>query len=209
MSETVKITLKKARVSLKVQDEAPVEETEVKVDDSFQKQLQAQYQLGVSKGYQVATEELEKAYTEKLYARIKDIHTIASILEQKIQDQENYFESIVVQLAVILAEKVIRREIDQKSITGDIMKESLRKVIGANNVKVKLNPKDYTDLQDEANVLLNDSAFTKIKFEADERIEQGGCFVESEIGNVDARLSTQLTELKKNIDTVLSPDIKE
>jgi len=209
MSEKVKISIKKARVSLKVQEDLPVEEIEEKIDDSFQKQLQAQYQLGVSKGQQAAAEELEKAYAEKLYARIKDIHTIASILEQKIQDQENYFESIVVQLAMILSEKIIRREIVQKSITGEVMKESLRKIIGANNVKVKLNPDDFTDLQKEANILLNDSAFTKIKFEPDERIEQGGCFVESEIGNVDARLSSQLAELKKSIDVVLSTDVKE
>jgi flagellar assembly protein FliH len=209
MSEKVKISLKKARVSVRSQDEVPEEVIEEKPDDTFQKQLAAQYQLGVNKGYQAAAEELEKAYSEKLFNKVKDIHTIASGLEQKIAEQENYFESTVVQLAMIIAEKIIKREIGHKPITGDVMKESLRKIIGANNVKVKLNPADLAELQNEANIILNDSAFTKIKFEPDERIERGGCFIESEIGNVDARLSTQLAELKKNIEAVLSPEVKE
>jgi flagellar assembly protein FliH len=209
MSDKVKMNFKRAKISVKAQDQDPVDEVEEKPEDIFQKQLQAQYQLGLNKGYQAATEELEKTYSDKLFNRIKDIHNITSGLEQKILEQENNFESIVTQLAMIVAEKIIRREVDLKPIAGEVMKESLRKIIGANNVKVRLNPTDFSELQSEANQVLNDSAFTKIKFEGDERIEQGGCFIESEIGNVDARLSSQLSELKKNIDTLLSPEAKE
>ena len=43
-------------------------------------------------------------------------------------------------------------------------------------------------------------SFSKIKFESDERIETGGCFIETEIGNVDGRIVPQLKELKKQFE---------
>ena len=49
-----------------------------------------------------------------------------------------------------------------------------------------------------------DDSFARIKFEPDERIDKGGCFVETEIGNVDARISTQLNELKRQFDSYLT-----
>jgi flagellar biosynthesis/type III secretory pathway protein FliH len=43
-------------------------------------------------------------------------------------------------------------------------------------------------------------SFSKIKFEQDDRIELGGCFIESEIGNADGRISSQLNELKRKLE---------
>jgi flagellar biosynthesis/type III secretory pathway protein FliH len=47
-------------------------------------------------------------------------------------------------------------------------------------------------------------SFSKIKFEKDDRIELGGCFVESEIGNADGRISSQLNELKRKLESGFS-----
>jgi flagellar assembly protein FliH len=43
---------------------------------------------------------------------------------------------------------------------------------------------------------MENNSYSNLKFESDDRIDVGGCFVESEIGNVDARISSQLNELK-------------
>ncbi|MBZ0199159.1 MAG: hypothetical protein K8H86_04775 [Ignavibacteriaceae bacterium] len=42
-----------------------------------------------------------------------------------------------------------------------------------------------------------------MKFEPDDTLDMGGCFIETEIGNVDARLSTQINEIKKQLELTL------
>ena len=76
--------------------------------------------------------------------------------------------------------------------------ESLRKILGANNVIVKLHPEDYRQIISGNNRdNFFDESFSKMKFESDDRIEKGGCIVETEIGNVDGRVSSRLNELKR------------
>jgi len=206
MSETIKLNLKKSNLNVKIKDQVLESEENESTEDFFQKQLQAQFQLGLSKGYEAAMDELEKSYSEKLLTRLKEIHNIALALEHKINEYDEHYESVIIQLSLLIAEKIIKREVTRKTIIDDVVKESLKKIIGANNVIVKLNPMDYAEIPSEAKQLMNDSAFTKIKFEPDERIEQGGCLIESEIGNVDARISSQINELKKSLDTVVYQD---
>ncbi len=55
-------------------------------------------------------------------------------------------------------------------------------------------------------VLVTSFINAQIKFEKDERIEQGGCFIESEIGNADGRISSQLNELKRKFETAINSD---
>ncbi|MFO7445014.1 MAG: FliH/SctL family protein [Ignavibacteriaceae bacterium] len=209
MSERIKLNMKQSNFFVKIKNPAADTEAPESNEDFVQKQLQTQFQLGYNKGYEAATDELEKTYSEKLLSRLKDIHNVAAALEHKILEHEEYYESVIIQLSLMVAEKIIKREITDKTIIDEVMKESLKKIIGANNVIVKINPSDLSEMSSEAGQLMNDSAFTKIKFEPDDRIEQGGCFIESEIGNVDARISSQINELKKNLDAVSFHGTKE
>ena len=63
----------------------------------------------------------------------------------------------------------------------------------------KLNPEDYRLIEQTKDVI-NIELFSKIKFEESENIENGGCFIQTEIGDIDARISVQLSELKKELD---------
>ena len=40
-------------------------------------------------------------------------------------------------------------------------------------------------------------------FQSDPSIEGGGCYIETELGNIDATLSTQVSELKKRFEESL------
>jgi flagellar assembly protein FliH len=81
-------------------------------------------------------------------------------------------------------------------ISKILLKNSIKKIIGANDILVKINPKDF-ELLNAGSVHFLDTTDTKIRFEISENIQQGGCFIESEVGNVDARISSQLEELNR------------
>ena len=114
---------------------------------------------------------------------------------------EKQFEELVINVSFFLAEKILKRELERESIIKDVLDESVKKVLGANDIVIRLNPVDYESIVNDGKTYQLKDTFSKIKFEQDERIEIGGCLVESEIGNADGRISSQLNELKRKLDS--------
>lgn len=207
MSEIIKLNTKKTKlnISLKNPFEANNFDNE-KEEDYFQNQLKQHYEHGYAEGQKAALEKLEKEYSEKLLRKFEDVGIIFKEIDEKMAAYSESFEKIVVSLALIIAEKVVRKEILQSSMIIEVLQDSLRRIIGANRVIVKINPVDLQILNTESEGLFNDDSFSKIKFEPDEKIEQGGCLVETEIGSVDARVTSQFGEVKKNLEAIFTDD---
>ncbi len=144
--------------------------------------------------------ELDKEYTDKLYRKYEEVYHIIDDFDQKLKEYEQSFERLVVGTAVELARKIIQKEVKEQSIINEVVKEAISKVIGANEVRIKFHPEDMKELNNYSRNLISNTTFSKIKFEEDDRIEHGGCLVETEIGNVDARISTQLEELRRKLE---------
>jgi flagellar assembly protein FliH len=172
-------------------------EDEIKHDE-LELKLQQHYDSGYSEGYGKAKSELEKSFNDRLLKKFGEFNLILKTVDDKISAYDDEFETLIVQLSFKIAAKIVRREINSDSNIESALKESLRKVLGANNIIIKLHPEDHKRiLTKKSQSVFIDESISKIKFEEDERIEKGGCIVETEIGNVDARISSQLEELEK------------
>ena len=128
--------------------------------------------------------------------------------EKKLIVQEQDYDKIVLQVSFLIAESILKKELEKDSIIFEVLKEAISKIVGANEVVVKLNPSDY-EMLNEAHQKIYSETFKKIKYEATEGIERGGCLIESEIGNVDARMSSRINELKKHLENNLYPQFNE
>ena len=209
MSSIIKVGASSKRLNVQLKN--PLETTGIETEREeifFQRQIQQSYEKGFSDGQKSAFEKLEKEYKDKISIKYFDIDNIISSLDKSISGYGDVFEKVVIDLAVSIAEKILKREIAERSIINETLSEAVKKVLGSNKVLVKINPADLAVLNDGERNHLTDFSFSKIQFEPDERIERGGCFIETEIGNVDARISSQFSELKKlleaNIYTVES-----
>lgn len=210
MSEKIKISAKASRIAVSVKDTDSVKQkSHDSTDDFIQKQLEQYYQQGFSEGQRKEREELEQIFTDRLIDKYAELNNVISKLEEKILLYEKEFETLVVDLSFVLAESVTKREIEKQSIITTTLKEAVKKILGANDVIIKLNPEDHQEIAGSSDAVFKDETFSRIKFEADERIDKGGCFVETEIGNVDARISTQLNELKRQFDSYLSANMAQ
>jgi len=187
-----KLNLKSASVI--IEDERREEAVPVK------KQIEDAYAKGIVDGQQKLKLELDKEYTDKLYRKYEEVYHIIDDFDQKLKEYEQSFERLVVGTAVELARKIIQKEVKEQSIINEVVKEAISKVIGANEVRIKFHPEDMKELNNHSRNLISSTTFSKIKFEEDDRIERGGCLVETEIGNVDARMSTQLEELRRKLE---------
>jgi flagellar assembly protein FliH len=172
--------------------------------ENYQIALHNQYTKGFLEGQNAVKAEIENEFNEKLLKKYSELNNIISDLNDKAVLLENQFEGLVMDSSFILAAAILKRELDKESIIKEVLDESLRKVLGANEIIVRLNSKDYESIIVEGKSFQMKDSFSHIKFEKDDRIELGGCFVESEIGNADGRITSQLNELKKKLDSRLN-----
>lgn len=205
MSNVIKLNKKGLKLNFRGESAAYFEPDEDKNENIFKQQLEAQYLQGYNDGQKDITEALENNYSEKLAKKYAEFHNILTNYDEKLINYETVFEKIVIDTAFTIAERIVKRELEKESTISEIIRTSIKKIIGANEVVIKLNPIDYEETMKDAQKIMIEHSYSKIKFESDESIEIGGCLIETEIGNVDSRISTQLEVIKQNLDSSLTP----
>lgn len=203
MSDVIKFSGRSSKSTLKVAGIGNSVFKEESEPDLLKKQLDDYYRMGFREGQEKTRRDLEQDYSNKLIRKYEEVYNILQQYDENLLEMEKAFESLVIETAYEIAKKIVYREIDDRTIINENVKVAVNKIIGANEVRLKLNPQDIEELNTDSKNLLNTSSFNKIKIEGDDRIEKGGCLIETEIGNVDARISTQLTELKRKLEESL------
>lgn len=206
MSNVIKIKSPAGKLNLKIKNDfiaGPEEENET---DSFQKQLQASFEEGMNEGYNAAHLELENEYNEKLLSKYSYFDGMLQNINTALNEFEASFEQIVFETAIAIAEKITQRQIQKESIINEVLSSSVKKVIGASSIVVKINPDDVEWIKKMDNSFIKEELLNGVKFVEDDKIEKGGCIVESEIGNVDSRISTQLNEIRKYLQASVEKD---
>ncbi|MBI9017099.1 MAG: hypothetical protein JEZ07_07560 [Phycisphaerae bacterium] len=110
-------------------------------------------------------------------------------------------EQSVVALAIGIAEKVIETaNIDSNKVAADSVKKAIAMVSRTTDLIVKVNPNDIQHLElmleNQENVL---GKYETIKFQMDETVAPGGCIVESEYGQVDSGIDTQMNRIAQEL----------
>ncbi len=199
MSDVIKLSARSNRPLLKV---AGIGTTNTKDEepDLLQRQLDDYYRMGFREGQEKTKRDLEQDYSNKLIRKYEEVYNILQQYDENLLDLEKAFEGLVIETSYEISKKIVHREIEERTIINESVKAAINKIIGANEIRLKMNPVDIEALNVDSKNMINNSSFNKIKIEGDERIEKGGCLIETEIGNVDARVSTQITELKRKLE---------
>ncbi len=156
---------------------------------------------GFNEGQKEAYNRLQREYSEKIREFSLVLDSISSKIDNQIKEQIQRINEFVLQLSFQIAEKIIRREIEKDSPILKVVDEALKKLSYANEATIKLNPSDFHFVESSLSVINKKLNSISVIFEADERIEKGGCFVESEIGNANGRISSQIENIKRQIDS--------
>lgn len=122
-------------------------------------------------------------------------------LQQARQAWLAHWERQAVHLVTAIAERVIRRELHQcPQITVELVREALQLAAGASHLRVLMHPNDARALAANiAPLLASLGPGVTAELVADERIEGGGCRVETECGAVDQQLSVQLARIEEEL----------
>jgi len=131
---------------------------------------------------------------------VKNFDTImSSQLLQEFQDAYEEMEKTAISLAVIIAEKILQREIKENA--GEVILTSainaIRMLDGAKSITLRLHPTNVEALEKAKSTLVD---ATKVRPElitiiADPSIQEGGCVVDTALGTIDAQVKTQLDSI--------------
>lgn len=162
--------------------------------DKLQLEAKSQgFEQGHAEGYEKGEAEVNRL--------IERMHKILEAVMQRREEILKDTESQIVELVILMARKVIKiLSENQKNVVMANVVAALKKVRTRGAVTLRVN------LEDVKLTTANISEFIKhienvegITVLEDSSVEKGGCIVETDFGAIDARISSQLTELENKI----------
>jgi flagellar assembly protein FliH len=167
------------------------------------------YQDGFNDGLEKGISEGEKAGFErtaqKLEPVLNSLRQALLQLNNLRQDTVQKLEKEVVELALAIARKVICREIEvDKEVVVWVARQALTKVEDSGKITIKLNPSDLQFIN-ETKYRLSEMIgnIDNVKLESEDTIHSGGCVVETDLGDIDARIEHQLQAVEETFRTAL------
>jgi flagellar assembly protein FliH len=157
-------------------------------------------ETGCAEGYEAG-----KAEAERLIARI---HTILERVQDRRQQILDESEQQIVDLALLVARKVIKSLItaDHENIVKANVSAALQKLRSRGIVTIKVNLADLdlaTSHKEEFMRLIETAATgagkVDLHIHEDSSVDPGGCIVETDFGEIDARINAQLSEIESRI----------
>jgi flagellar assembly protein FliH len=127
-------------------------------------------------------------------------HAVQQV-QQSRQAWQRHWEQHALKLATGIAERIIRRQLQQQpEITLDLVREGLEMATGYERITLRLNPADHAALGDRVLKITQHLArLGQVTVVSDPQISAGGCRVETEFGNVDQRIETQLNRIAQEL----------
>jgi flagellar assembly protein FliH len=155
---------------------------------------------------------LDQAYADGYQAGIGEAgrrsEELLGQLSQAIADEAAEREALVraieeqvLMLCVDGAEKIIRHEIrTDPGIVARAVKSCLRRVRDRNELTVRVSPQEVAHIRAMRDELLASAEGIRgVNVVDDRRVSAGGCVVESMSGDLDARIETQIDQIRRKL----------
>ncbi|MBN1381540.1 MAG: hypothetical protein JXA41_07685 [Deltaproteobacteria bacterium] len=152
------------------------------------------FQKGFTEGFQKGKEQ-QKSDTGQTIQMLTSLIEELNELKQKILENA---EEQILDLTLAVARKVIHMEVaTRREIIQGVLKDAIRIIVDRENMKIHVHPQDFQYMMEIKSDFL--SSFDGVKnsvFEEDETVGRGGAIVETQFGEVDARIDQQFNEVK-------------
>lgn len=153
---------------------------------------------------ETARQEAEKirmeAYDKAFASGLAEWEGRIKELTQKIEDQLNNMTPQIIQLALKIAEKILRAHLDMHpDAILPMVEEALQttRSYRGDSIIIRVHPDDASALEQGRTRLISLSpAWKDLEIIADETLSRGGCRIETNFGTVDASIETQLRAIE-------------
>ncbi len=160
------------------------------------------FEQGKSEGFESAKEEVAQM-----------VDRLHSIISATIDERERimvHSEQQIMKLILSMVRKVVKKlSVEEENVVINNTKEALSLIRGAMKVFIHVNPDDYKfTLKHKEELIQMIEDQPEVKFVENPRIDKGGVFIETDIGEVDATIASQLDEIEEKIQFYIPVKVK-
>jgi flagellar assembly protein FliH len=169
-------------------------------EDELLQRVQESYDRGFEEGQRQAERGLDNVF-KALRGGVSEIFELRRRLLRDCEED-------LLKLSILVARKVVQQEIAQdRGILAKVVASAIDGISERDDIVVRLNPEDYRQVTTHKQHNLNNlNAERPISLKPDEAVSFGCCIIETVMGEIDARLETQLEEIyKRLIDERVGP----
>lgn len=152
------------------------------------------FKEGLCQGEKAGSE----AERKKMEPLLNNLRRALVQLEEARREIHRAAEKQIVELALAVARKVVCREVSvNRDVIVDVVKEALKRVANQELIKIRVGPAALEILKNPACLLAEEmDGYESICIEEDKTISSGGCVIETQLGDIDARIEEQLRVLE-------------
>ncbi len=170
------------------------------VQQTLHAEVEAAKQVGYEEGFAQGAAQATAEYTATLQAAQEQYLSA-------VEERRRYLfeaEPMIVDLALEVAKKVMLRESSaDRSVVIEVVRAALEEIHDGGKVEVHVHPDDHEIVQQSRERLRKAvPGQTELLIIKDGSVEAGGCVVCTAFGNIDARIDTQLEEVRKALQDV-------
>ncbi|GAC43127.1 FliH/SctL family protein [Paenibacillus popilliae] len=152
-------------------------------------------ETGYQEGIERAKHEIKEAYERKIAEAEAVLRQAYQAKEQLIQEAEPF----VVSLSFAVAEKIIQKQLSvEREIVLELARKTLSRKRESGTITLCVSPEQFAYVhaaREELSLAVDSQA--ELQVIPDSSVNDGGCVVRSALGSIDARIDTQLAEIKK------------
>ncbi|MGF7101699.1 flagellar assembly protein FliH [Borreliella kurtenbachii] len=165
----------------------------------YEEKLKADLEMATVKGRE---EGYRQGYESGFEDFDKVMRKLHSIMASLIAERKGILESSsaqIVSLVMQIAIKVIKRITDsQKDIVLENVKEVLKRVKDKTRITIRVNLDDLDIVRHKKNDFISRfDVIENLEIIEDPNIGKGGCIIETNFGEIDARISSQLDKIEE------------
>ncbi len=171
----------------------------------------------LEKNFEIRSTELEKSIYQKVFEEAKQqgvqesltecerlINRIQSILDEAIRHRTEILAEVehhITDLVLLIAKKVVK---SLSSLQHDVVVknvvEALKNLKGREHFVIRVNTRDLQNVKQHITSIQKMlESKGKITFAEDSTVDVGGCIIETDFGEVDARIATQMQKIEQSI----------
>jgi Flagellar biosynthesis/type III secretory pathway protein len=184
--------------------QASIERSKDELPGLLHKSREEGLREGMQKGEAAAYEKAKAEYEKQVDALQKRISSFLAEVEGSKKSIYANAHKILLDLACGLAKKIIQSEVAlNPDIILGVIKKSMTYIADRERIIVRVSKDDLETVSGRKDFWVPvGERLESISIETDERIEKGGCIIESNSGLVDARLGVQFEELRDMVEKV-------
>ena len=165
--------------------------------DEAETMRKSAYEEGLEQG----AEKGREAFTESVAHAAQALSEAGAAMQEARQSFLESLEPQVVELAILIAGRVLEREAETDTeLLQRTVRRALEKIADRQELRIQVHPDDVKALREHKIALLEEfDGLQELVVEANAEVTPGGCIVESQLMQVDARLETLLANVLEEL----------